>query len=96
VSLGLQSFILLGGLFFLLAFGIEIGPAMGIVAGVGLLFFVHQPLDYFTRAAFEIMNSFTLTAIPLFIFMGPCIPPLELCEPSSLAERKFWGICPGA
>lgn len=51
-----MSLVILGGLVLLLALGIEIASAMGIVAGLGLLLFVHQPLDYFARAAFEIMN----------------------------------------
>ena len=96
MSLGLQSFILLGGLFFLLAFGIEIGPAMGIVAGVGLLFFVHQPLDYFTRAAFEIMNSFTLTAIPLFIFMGTLYSTTGTVRALFVGGEKILGNLPGS
>ena len=70
MSMEFMSFTLLGGMVLLLALGMEIGPAMGIVAGMGLIFFVHQPMDYFARAAFEIMNSFTFTAIPLFVFMG--------------------------
>jgi C4-dicarboxylate transporter DctM subunit len=96
VSLGLQSFILLGGLFFLLGFGIEIGPAMGIVAGVGLLLFVHQPLDYFTRAAFEIMNSFTLTAIPLFIFMGTLYSTTGTVRALFVGGEKILGNLPGS
>ena len=35
MSLELQSLVILGGLSLLLAFGIEIAPAMGIVAGLG-------------------------------------------------------------
>ena len=96
MSLGLQAFILLGGLFFLLAFGIEIGPAMGIVAGVGLLLFVHQPLDYFARAAFEIMNSFTLTAIPLFIFMGTLYSTTGTVRALFIGGEKILGNLPGS
>jgi len=38
MSLALMSLILLGGLILLLALGVEIAPAMGIVAGLGLIF----------------------------------------------------------
>ena len=61
MPLELQSLALLGGLVLLMAAGIEIAPAMGIVAGLGMLLFVHQPMDYFARAAFDMMNSFTFT-----------------------------------
>ena len=37
MSLEIQSLILLGGMTLLLAFGVEIAPAMGIVAGLGLV-----------------------------------------------------------
>jgi tripartite ATP-independent transporter DctM subunit len=75
--------------------GIEIGPAMGIVAGVGLLLFVHQPLDYFARAAFEIMNSFTLTAIPLFIFMGTLYSSTGTVRALFTGGEKILGNLPG-
>jgi tripartite ATP-independent transporter DctM subunit len=83
-------------LFFLLAFGIEIGPAMGIVAGLGLIFFVNQPLDYFVRAAFEIMNSFTLTAIPLFIFMGTLYSTTGTVRALFVGGEKILGNLPGS
>jgi tripartite ATP-independent transporter DctM subunit len=95
VGLEIQAFVLIGGLFLLLAMGIEIGPAMGIVAGVGLLLFVHQPLDYFARAAFEIMNSFTLTAIPLFIFMGTLYSSTGTVRALFTGGEKILGNLPG-
>ena len=64
------SIIILGGLFVLLFLGIEVGIAMGIMAAIGLKFFVHASLGQFAFAAFDNMNSFTLTAVPLFVFMG--------------------------
>ena len=95
MGLEIQSIILIGGLFLLLALGIEIGPAMGIVAGFGLLFFVHQPLDYFVRAAFDIMNSFTLTAIPLFIFMGTLYATTGTVRALFTGGEKILGHLPG-
>ena len=96
MSLAFMSFVILGGLVLLLALGIEIAPAMGIVAGLGLLLFVHQPLDYFARAAFEIMNSFTFTAIPLFVFMGTIYANTGIVASSSGGRRKSSGVCPEA
>jgi len=96
MSLALMSLILLGGLILLLAFGVEIAPAMGIVAGLGLIFFVGQPLDYFARAAFEIMNNFTFTAIPLFVFMGAIFSNTGIIGSLFRGAEKISGNLPGS
>ncbi len=91
-----MSLVILGGLVLLLALGIEIASAMGIVAGLGLLLFVHQPLDYFARAAFEIMNSFTFTAIPLFVFMGTIYANTGTVRSLFGGAEKIFGSLPGS
>jgi tripartite ATP-independent transporter DctM subunit len=96
VSLEFMSLVILGSLVLLLALGIEIAPAMGIVAGLGLLLFVHQPLDYFARAAFEIMNSFTFTAIPLFVFMGTIYANTGTVRSLFGGAEKIFGNLPGS
>ncbi len=57
-------------LFVLMILGTEIAVSMGVVSALGLLFVVGRPIDQLTTAAFDVMNSFTLTAVPLFVFMG--------------------------
>lgn len=57
-------------LFVLMILGTEIAVSMGVVSALGLLFVVERPIDQLATAAFEVMNSFTLTAVPLFVFMG--------------------------
>lgn len=96
MDLQIKSFFLLGGLTLLLALGVEIGPAMGIVAGAGLLFFVHQPLDYFARCAFDTMNSFTFTAIPLFVFMGTIYAHTGIVKDLFRGAEKILGNIPGS
>ncbi len=96
MTLELQSLILLGGMSFLLALGMEIAPAMGIVAGLGLIFFVNQPMDYFARAAFDIMNSFTFTAIPLFVFMGTIYATTGIVRGLFVGAEKIFGNIPGS
>jgi C4-dicarboxylate transporter, DctM subunit len=96
VSLTIISIILLCGLIFLLAIGIEIAPAMGIVAACGLMFFLGQPLDYFPRAAFEIMNNFTFTAIPLFVFMGAILSSTGIIGSLFRGTEKIIGFLPGS
>jgi len=91
-----MSITILGGLVLLLALGIEIAPAMGIVAGLGLLLFVHQPMDYFARAAFDIMNSFTFTAIPLFVFMGTIYATTGIVRGLFRGAEKMFGSVPGS
>jgi tripartite ATP-independent transporter DctM subunit len=96
VTLELQSLALLGGLTLLMAAGIEIAPAMGIAAGLGMLFFVNQPLDYFARAAFDTMNSFTFTAIPLFVFMGTIYATTGIVRGLFVGAEKMFGNIPGS
>ena len=96
MSLELQSLTLLGGLVLLLVFGIEIAPAMGIVAGLGLMLFVHQPMDFFARAAFDVMNSFTFTAIPLFVFMGTIYATTGTVRGLFRGAEKLAGNIPGS
>jgi len=96
VALELQSLALLGGLTLLMAAGIEIGAAMGIVSGPGMLLFVNQPLDYFARAAFDTMNSFTFTAIPLFVFMGTIYATTGIVGGLFRGAEKMFGNIPGS
>ena len=70
MSLELMSLTLIGGLILLLVMGVHVAIAIGVVASTGLLLFVGQPLNQFASSAFDTMNSFVLTAIPLFVFMG--------------------------
>lgn len=96
MALELQSLALLGGLTLLMAAGIEIGAAMGIVSGLGMLLFVNQPLDYFARAAFDTMNSFTFTAIPLFVFMGTIYATTGIVGGLFRGAEKMFGNIPGS
>ena len=96
MPLELQSLALLGGLTLFMVAGIEIAPAMGIVAGLGMILFVHQPLDYFARAAFDVMNSFTFTAIPLFVFMGTIYATTGIVRGLFRGAEKMLGNIPGS
>lgn len=95
MSLELMSLILIGGLVLLLAFGVEIAVAMGIMASIGLLFFAGQPLRQFAFTGFEWMNSFTLTAVPLFIFMGAIFHNTGIIVPLFRGANKWLGGLPG-
>jgi len=61
---------LIAGLFFLLMIGLEIAWSVGVIALVGLTFLVDQPVDQIAYAMWDSLDSFALTAMPLFILMG--------------------------
>lgn len=95
MSLTVMSLILLGGLVFLLLIGTEIYVAMGIMASIGLIFFVGQPLRQFGFTAYDVMNSFILTCMPLFIFMGTMFSATGVIERLFSGADKMIGHLPG-
>ncbi len=96
MSLELMSLILMGGLVLLLVFGVEVAVSMGIMAAIGLLFFVGQPLRQFAFTAFDFMNSFTLTAVPLFVFMGALFANTGVISSLFRGADKLVGNLPGS
>ena len=95
MSLELMSIILIGGLVILLFTGLEVYAAVGIVAAIGLLFLVGQPLTQFPSTCFVFMNSFVLTAVPLFIFMGTIFSNTGVVGRLFTAADKWVGGLPG-
>ena len=87
--------LLMGGLLVLLAFGVEIGVAMGVVATAGLVFVVDKPLVQTAWTAWESLNSFTLLAMPLFIFMGAVFSGSGAVNLLFAALEKWLGWLPG-
>ncbi len=85
----------MGGLLFLLAFGVEIGVAMGLTAAMGLVFVVDKPLVQMAWTAWESLNSFTLLAMPLFIFMGAVFSASGAVNLLFAALDKWLGWLPG-
>lgn len=70
----------------LLAMGVEIGASLGLVCIIGLLWFSDQPLSNIPGQFWGLTNSFILTAIPLFIFMG------ELFSQTGISKSLFWAV----
>ena len=95
MSLELMSLILIGGLILLLAFGAEVFTAVGLMAAIGLVFFVGQSVDQFAFTAFDNLNSWVLTALPLFIFMGAIFSTTGIVRSLFAAADKWFGILPG-
>ena len=87
--------LLMGGLLLLLACGLEIGIAMGLTAAVGLVVAVDKPLVQMAWTAWESLNSFTLLAMPLFIFMGAVFSGSGAVNLLFAALDKWLGWLPG-
>lgn len=87
--------LLMGALLLLLAAGLEIGIAMGLVAAFGLVFAVDKPLVQMAWTGWESLNSFTLLAMPLFIFMGAVFSASGAVNLLFAALDKWLGWLPG-
>jgi len=83
-------------LLLLMASGMWISVSLGIV-GIGLLFFGggFQSLRILGILQFNITNSFLMTAMPLFIFMGAIILRSGLAERIFEKATSFVGFLPG-
>jgi len=87
--------LLLMGLFLLLILGLEIGWSVGIVAVLGLIWYVDQPVSQLAETSWSALNSFTLTALPLFVFMGGILGNTGVNERLFGAIEKWVGNLPG-
>lgn len=86
---------LLAGLLFLLLIGLEIAWSVGVIALIGLLFFVDQPINQIAYTMWDSLNSFALTAMPLFILMGSILGNTGVNEKLFSAINKWVGHLPG-
>ena len=87
--------VLVGGLFFLMMIGLEIAWSLGIMASLGLVLFVNQPLRQLAWTSWSSLNSFTLIAVPLFILMGAVLANSGVSEFMFSAVEKWIGPFPG-
>ncbi len=85
------AIILVAGLLFLLLIGLEIAWSIGIVAVIGLTWYIDQPIGQIAETAWNSLNSFTLTAMPLFIFMGTILGNTGVNERLFNAIEKWLG-----
>ncbi|MGC8767903.1 TRAP transporter large permease [Calditerrivibrio sp.] len=76
-------------LIFWLASGLWIGLALALVGYLGMLFFTGRPIgDSMVMTIWGSMSSWTLTALPMFIWMG------EILFRTRLSEDIFKGVAP--
>jgi tripartite ATP-independent transporter DctM subunit len=91
----ISSLALIGLLFILLLLGLEIAWSVGIVALIGLIWYVNQPINQIAYTMWASLNSFTLTAMPLFILMGTILGNTGVNERLFSAIDKWVGHLPG-
>jgi len=81
--------LLIAALFFLLGTGVWIGLALTGVAWIGMELFTTRPVgDSMAVTIWGATSSWTLTALPLFIWMG------EILFRTKLSEDMFKGLAP--
>ncbi len=95
MSLELMAVILIGGLLLLLALGIEIAVAMGVVASLSFIFLISKPQIEIPWTAWENLNSFTLLAMSFFIFMGTMFANTGVIRSLFEGADKWIGGLPG-
>ncbi len=85
----LPATILLSLFFLFLAFGLWIGVSLILVGLIGLHFFTSMPAGKILGVSmWNTLNSWPLTCLPLFIFMG------DVLSRSKLSEQLFSGLAP--
>ena len=85
----LAILIFVGSLFSFLALGVWVGAALLSTAAIGLALFTSRPIgDSMALTIWGEQSSWTLTALPLFIWMG------EILFRTKLSETLFRGLAP--
>lgn len=95
MEFGLVIFFLISCAVILMLLGVEVFATAGIVGVIGLVLFLGQPPRQLAYTAFEYLNSFVLTAIPLFVFMGTILAATGVVRSLFEAAEKWITFLPG-
>ena len=95
MSVEVIALVLIGGLVLLLALGMEIAVAMGVMASLGFIIFIDQPQIQIPWTAWQTLDSFTLLAMPLFVFMGTMFANTGVVRSLFEGADKWIGWLPG-
>jgi C4-dicarboxylate transporter DctM subunit len=88
--------VLFAAILILVMAGMEIGFALITIGVISLVFFPHKPLfQPIAEVCWSQLNSFTLTALPLFIFMGELMTRGKISEQLYRAADKWLSRLPG-
>ncbi len=94
--LPLVSLLLVATLFGLLAVGVRVAVTLGIVGLFGLLFLLPMPqLSLLAERSWNSVNTFTLTAVPMFVLMGALLIRSGVSREMFDALTRWFGRTPG-
>ena len=95
-SLGLLAALLAASMMLFLFLGVRIGVALGLVGLFGVYFLLSRPqLSLLAERAWSGTNTFTLTAVPMFIFMGGLLLRSGITAGMFDALVRWFGRAPG-
>lgn len=95
-ALPLIGMCLVGAMLFFLLIGVRISLALGIVGLLALVFLLPQPqLSLLAERSWNSLNSFTLTAIPMFVLMGGLLLRSGVTTQMFDALLRWFGQTPG-
>lgn len=96
VSLLAMGLLLVAAMLFLLLLGVRIALALGVVGMLGLLFLLPQPqLSLLAERSWSSVNTFTLTAVPMFVLMGALLVRSGATTQLFDALVRWFGRTPG-
>lgn len=85
----LVALVVLASLVFFLGLGVWVAFSLMAVAGISVYFFTNIPVgQILATSGWSAANSYSLTALPLFIWMG------EILTRSRMSEDLFTGLAP--
>jgi C4-dicarboxylate transporter DctM subunit len=88
--------VLFAAILILVMAGMQIGFALMVIGVTSLIIFPHRPLfQPLAEVCWSQLNSFTLTAVPLFVFMGELITSGKIGEQLYRAAEKWLSQLPG-
>jgi C4-dicarboxylate transporter DctM subunit len=88
--------VLFAAILILVMAGMQIGFALMVIGVISLVIFPHRPLfQPLAEVCWSQLNSFTLTAVPLFVFMGELITSGKIGEQLYRAAEKWLSHLPG-
>ncbi len=95
-SLGWVATLLVASMMLFLFLGVRIGVALGMVGLLGVYFLLSRPqLSLLAERAWSSTNTFTLTAVPMFIFMGGLLLRSGITSGMFDALVRWFGRAPG-
>jgi len=95
-SLGIVGSLLVASMMLFLFLGVRIGVALGLVGLFGVYFLLSRPqLSLLAERAWSSTNTFTLTAVPMFIFMGGLLLRSGITGGMFDALVRWFGRAPG-